>query len=71
MSRRLYELALLAFPNRHRRLYRAEMLDAFDQQFADVRRNGAIAAARFAVAAILNAIVMGVAERRRHHVSRA
>lgn len=71
MARRLYELSLRAFPGRHRRLYGDEMLHAFEQQFADARQEGAIASTRFVGAAIVNALAMGVAERRRHHVIRA
>ena len=70
IARRLYQIALGAFPNRHRRLYTAEMLDAFDHQLADAGRTGRVAVARFVVAAIANAIAMGITERRRHHVIR-
>ena len=71
MATRLFQLALRAFPNRHRRLYSAEMLETFEHQLQDARRAGAFAAARFVAAALANAVAMGITERRRHHVIRA
>jgi predicted permease len=68
---RLYRLALLAFPRRHRELYAAEMIDAFERQSAMRRTNGTIATTVFAVAACADAIVTGLAERRRRHVIRS
>ncbi len=65
---RLYRLALLAFPRRHRELYAAEMIDAFARQLA--ARSGALAVTAFAAAACLNAIGAGIVERRRRHVVR-
>ena len=66
LARRLYTLTLLAFPPHHRAQYGDEMLDAFDSELADRgRRNGAWHAARFAVAACINAISSGLGERRR------
>ena len=59
---RLYQLALRAFPRRHRDLYGAEMIDAFDRELA--ARSGR-ARLSFALAACLNAIGAGLAERRR------
>ena len=70
MSGRLYRLALRAFPARHRNLYQAEMIDAFEQELAARRATGGGAAARFVAAACLNAINSGLAERRRWHVVR-
>jgi putative ABC transport system permease protein len=64
---RLYRLALRAFPARHRRLYAAEMVDAFERQ---LRTQRGTESARFVAAALLNAITSGIAERRRHHVIR-
>jgi putative ABC transport system permease protein len=66
----LYRLALRAFPKRHRDLYQAEMVDAFQRELEARRGLGAIAVARFVVAAGLDAIVTGFAERRRWHVVR-
>ena len=59
---RLYQLALRAFPRRHRDLYGAEMIDAFDRE-----RTARAGRARlsFAFAACLNAISTGLVERRR------
>jgi hypothetical protein len=68
VSSRLYRLALLAFPRRHRDLYAAEMIDAFSKEFA--RRRGFVAAAVFVFAACANAIGAGIVERRRHEVRR-
>jgi predicted permease len=70
MSAGLYSLALRAFPRRHRDLYQAEMIDAFERELAARRGVGAGAVARFVVAACLNAINAGVIERRRWHVVR-
>jgi predicted permease len=70
MIARLYRLALHAFPRRHRDLYQAEMLEAFERELAARRESGAHASARFVVAACLNAIHTGLAERRRWHVVR-
>jgi predicted permease len=71
MATRLYQLALRAFPRRHRDAYAAEMIDAFEQELAS-RRNRAARwdVARFVIAACLNAIATGIAERRRHHIVR-
>jgi predicted permease len=60
--RRLYRLALRAFPRRHRQLYRLEMIDAFDRELA--ARAGR-ARLSFAGAACLNAIGAGLVERLR------
>lgn len=67
---RLYRLALRAFPARHRRQYAAEMVDAFERQLAVHRHSGSLGAARFAIAACLNVLATGIAERRRHRVMR-
>ena len=40
LIRLLYVLALRAFPKRHRDLYAAEMLDAFDRELASRRSAG-------------------------------
>ena len=64
-SRRLYTLALLAFPRRHRRDYGPEMIDAFERELAEMRQHGSWIAIRFAIAAWLNAVVAGLGERRR------
>lgn len=66
----LYRLALRAFPKRHRDLYQAEMIDAYQRELEARRGLGAIAVARFVVAAALDAIVTGIGERRRWRVVR-
>jgi predicted permease len=66
----LYRLALMAFPRRHRDLYAAEMIDAFDRELAARRASGPLAVMTFAAAAIANGISTGIVERRRHHVVR-
>jgi predicted permease len=66
----LYRLALGAFPKRHRDLYEAEMVEAFQREIEARRRSGVGAVARFLVAATFDAIVTGFAERRRWHVVR-
>lgn len=70
MATRFYRLALWAFPAKHRRLYAAEMVEVFAHELAAARRSGSIAAMRFVVAAIVNAMAEGIVERRRHHVIR-
>jgi predicted permease len=66
LASRLYSLTLFAFSQQHRAQYRDEMLDAFSRELADRgRRNGTWHAARFAVAACINAISSGLGERRR------
>jgi putative ABC transport system permease protein len=70
IATRLYQLALRSFPARHRRLYAAEMVEVFDHELAAASRSGRATATRFVTAAIMNAVVMGLAERRRHHVIR-
>jgi putative ABC transport system permease protein len=67
---RLYRLTLCAFPKRHRDLYRAEMIDAFERELERRRGNGLLAGTRFALAAFADLIAAGIAERRRHHVVR-
>jgi putative ABC transport system permease protein len=59
---RLYQLALRAFPRRHRELYGVEMVEAFDRE-----RAGRAGPARlsFGWAACLNAIGTGLVERQR------
>jgi putative ABC transport system permease protein len=59
---RLYQLALRAFPRRHRDLYGVEMIDAFDRELT-VRAGRARLA--FGFAACLNAIGTGLVERQR------
>ena len=70
MIARLYRLALRAFPLPHRRRYQSEMLEAFSRELEARRRKGRTAVAGFIIAAGLNAISTGIAERRRHHVVR-
>ena len=65
----LYRLALRAFPKRHRDVYGAEMLDAFNQAYAARRRAG-YGIAAWVLAACLDAIGNGITERRRRHVVR-
>ncbi len=59
---RLYRLALRAFPRRHRDLYGAEMIDAVDRELAARAGQARLA---YGLAACLNAIRTGLAERRR------
>ena len=59
---RLYQLALRAFPRRHRDLYGVEMIEAFDRELT--ARAGR-ARLSFGFAACLNAIGTGLGERRR------
>jgi putative ABC transport system permease protein len=59
---RLYQLALRAFPRRHRDRYGVEMIDAFDRELT--ARAGP-ARLSFGVAACLNAIGTGLVERHR------
>lgn len=58
----LYQLALRAFPRRHRDLYAAEMIDAFERELT--ARAGR-ARLSFGLAACLNAIGTGLVERQR------
>jgi predicted permease len=69
MIARLYRLALRAFPGRHRNLYQAEMIDAFEREL-EARRASGRSSARFVVAACLNAVNSGLLECRRWHVVR-
>jgi predicted permease len=66
LAMRLYQLALHAFPRRHRELYAAEMIDAFARELA-TRRNAsdALATYRFVAAACINVIAAGLGERKR------
>ena len=66
----LYRLALRAFPKRHRDLYQAEMVDAFQRELEARRGFGAAAVVKFVVAAGIDAIVTGLAERRRRETPR-
>lgn len=59
---RLYQLALRAFPRRHRDLYGVEMIDAFDRELT--ARAGR-ARVSFGFAACLDAIGTGLVERQR------
>jgi predicted permease len=59
---RLYQLALRAFPRRHRDLYGLEMIDAFDRELTARAGRARLA---FACAACLNAIGTGLVERHR------
>jgi predicted permease len=59
---RLYQLALGAFPRRHRDLYGVEMTDAFQREFTARAGRARLA---FGFAACLNAIGTGLVERQR------
>jgi putative ABC transport system permease protein len=59
---RLYQLALRAFPRRHRDRYGVEMLDAFHRELTARAGRARLV---FGLAACLNAIGTGLAERRR------
>jgi len=59
---RLYQLALRAFPLRHRDRYGVEMLDAFDRELTSRAGRARLS---FVWAACLNAIGAGLAERKR------
>ena len=64
---RVYILALRAFPATHRIAFAAEMIDTFDRELAARRQaRGVWQAATFVVAAWLNVIGAGIAERRRN-----
>ena len=60
--RRLYRLALGAFPRRHRDRYGAEMVDAFDRTLTALVGRARLS---FAIAACLNAVGAGLVERHR------
>ena len=70
MIARLYRIALVAFPRRHRDLYAAEMIDTFERELARRRSTGAGAALAFAAAAFANLVAAGTIERRRRYVVR-
>jgi predicted permease len=70
MIARLYRIALRTFPRRHRELYGAEMIDAFEQELARRRSAGSWATMTFALAAYGNLVATGIVERRRRHVVR-
>ena len=55
---------LRAFPRRHRDLYAAEMIDAFERELA-TRATSARARGAFVAAACLNVVGMGIVERHR------
>jgi putative ABC transport system permease protein len=59
---RLYQLALRAFPRRHRDLYGGEMIDAFERELTARAGRARLA---FWLAACLNAIGAGLVERQR------
>lgn len=59
---RLYQLALRAFPRRHRDRYATEMIDAFARELAARAGRARLA---FGLAACLNAIGSGLVERQR------
>jgi hypothetical protein len=61
IARQLYRLAVIAFPQRHRRRYRDEMIATFERELA-LRTSGRSA---FVTAACLDALAAGLAERRR------
>ena len=71
MIERLYRIALRAFPPRHRDLYGAEMIDAFERELARRRAIGSLATWAFAIASFTNLIVTGITERRRRYVMRS
>jgi putative ABC transport system permease protein len=63
---RLYAVALLAFPRRHRDAYTEEMIDTFERELAQRRKQGAGSALWFVTAACLNVVSAGLGERRRY-----
>jgi predicted permease len=65
-ARRLYTIALRAFPKRHRAAYAPEMLDAFERELPARRDRGGMSVTLFVLAACANAIAAGLGERRRH-----
>lgn len=66
VTARIYRVALLAFPENRRAEYGAEMVETFERALAArVRAHGSWAAARFAVAAWLDATAAGLSERNR------
>jgi putative ABC transport system permease protein len=70
MIARLYRMALLASPKRHRDLYAAEMIDAFERELGRRHSAGWWAQVKFATTAIIDLLATGIAERRRRHVVR-
>jgi putative ABC transport system permease protein len=62
---RLYQLALRAFPRRHRDLYGVEMLDAFQRELTARAGRARLA---FGWAACLNALGTGLVERQRQRI---
>jgi len=63
---RIYALAVRAFPPAHRAAYAAEMVDAFDREFAaQLRTHGRWRAVQFVLAAWLDGVSTGLGERRR------
>lgn len=64
-ARRLYTVALNAFPRRHRAAYAPEMIEAFERELLARREHG-LSAMLFILAACANAIAAGIGERRRH-----
>ncbi len=65
-ARRLYTIALNAFPRRHRAAYAPEMIEAFERELLARRERGGLSAMIFIFAACANAIAAGIGERRRH-----
>ena len=67
VAARFYAVVLRAFPAAHRAEYQAEMIDSFDRGLAaQARDGGRWRALVFAVAACVNVVGEGLAERRRH-----
>jgi predicted permease len=62
---RAYRMAVRMFPERHRRHYCVEMIDAFERELSSRRTRGGFAVLAFVAAACVDAIVTGFAERRR------
>jgi predicted permease len=66
VASRLFSLLVRAFPSAHRDAHHDEMLDLFDQRFADTRaRDGSVAALRWACAAYIDLATAGLRERHR------
>ena len=62
---RAYRIAVQVFPERHRRHYYGEMIDVFERELSLRIARGGLAVLAFVAQACLDAIVTGLAERRR------
>jgi putative ABC transport system permease protein len=68
----LYRRALRAFPPAHREQYGQETIETFTQELTvQQRERGGISALRFTLAACLDAVTAGLAERRRRRAGRS